>query len=219
MAVGSVAAQSGDAAKPADANAFVYADFENLGTGQPVSKNGGVTRLNRYAQNMANAPKMRGFENSDPPAPAGARLAPDNIGAAFEYELRQPNEWAGVNLEVFGHPAKDGKPVGDDVTGYKFISMQIFAKGPKSVRIELISRGLGYDLEGGYPAATFRLNPGFATYKLKLDSFRQPDWARHLDFKKDILAKLTSVTVGVFCEGGCSPESGTVVVDNIAFEK
>jgi hypothetical protein len=219
MAAGSVAAQSGDTAKPADASAFVYADFDNIGTGQPVSKGGGVTRLNRYAQNMANAPKMMGFENSDPPAPAGARVTDNNTAAAFRYELRQPNEWAGVNMEVFGHPAQDGKLVGDDVTGYKLISMQIMAKGPKSIRIELISRGLGYDLEGGYPAVTFRLKEGFAIYKLKLDSFRQPEWARHIDFKKDVLAKLTSVTVGVFCEGGCTPENGMVVVDNIMFEK
>ena len=46
----------------------------------------------------------------------------------------------------------------------------------------------------------------------------QPEWARHLDLKKEVLAKLTSVTVGVFCEK-CEPEKGTVVVDNIVFEK
>ena len=40
-----------------------------------------------------------------------------------------------------------------------------------------------------------------------------------LALKKDILAKLTSVTVGVFC-GPCTVgETGTVVIDNIAFEK
>jgi hypothetical protein len=141
----------------------------------------------------------------------------DNTAAAFEYELRMPNEWAGVNMEVFGHPEKDGKLVADDVSRYKFITMQIFAKGPKSIRLELITRGHGYNLEAGYPSASFRISPGFATYKLKLDSFRQPEWATHLDLKKDVLAKLTSVTVGVACEA-CTVESGTVVVDNIAFE-
>jgi hypothetical protein len=55
-------------------------------------------------------------------------------------------------------------------------------------------------------------------YKLKLDSFGQPEWAMPLDLKRDVLKKLTSVTIGVFCEK-CVMETGTVVVDNIAFEK
>lgn len=219
---GPVAAQSGDASKAAgsDANRLVYADFQNLQDGRPVSARGGLTRLNWYAQNMANAPRVRGLENAEPPAPAAARgsASDPNIAAAFEYELRPPNEWAGANMEVFGQPEKDGKPVADDVSGYKYITMQIFAKGPQSIRLELITRGQGHTLESGYPAATFRLSPGFQTYKLKLDSFRQPQWALPLNFKNDVLKKLTSVTVGVFCEK-CTLETGTVVVDNIAFEK
>ncbi|HVF89130.1 MAG TPA: hypothetical protein VNH22_03620 [Blastocatellia bacterium] len=220
LAAGPVSAQSADASKAAqtDSARLVYADFQNLQNGRPVSLRGGPTRLNWYAQNMANPPKVRGLENANPPSPAAARVQGDDIAAAFEYELRIPNEWAGVNLEVFGQPEKDGKLVADDVSGYKFISMRIFAKGPQSIRIELITRGQGYDLESGYPAATFRITPGFNTYKLKLDTFIQPEWATHLNFNKDVLKKLTSVTVGVFCEK-CRMESGTVVVDNIAFEK
>jgi hypothetical protein len=214
-------AQSGGASKASesDANKLVYADFQSLQDGRPVSRQGGATRLNRYAQNMANAPKYRGLENVEPPTPAAARVSAEDIAAAFEYELRSPNEWAGVNLEVFGRPEKDGKFVPDDVSAYKFISMKIFAKSAKSIRLELISRGQGYNLEAGYPSATFRLTPGFAMYKLKLDSFRQPEWATHIDLKKDVLAKLTSVTVGVFCEACTVSEAGTVVVDEIAFEK
>jgi len=211
VAVWPAAAQSEDK--------LVYADFQNLDNGRPLSKQGGTTVINRYAQNMANAPRFRGLENSEPPSPAGARVKGDDVAAAFEYELRAPNEWAGVNVEVFGHPTKDGKLQPDDVTRFKFITMNIFAKGPQSIRLELISRGHGYDLDGGYPAATFRLTQGFQTYKLKLDSFRQEEWATHVDLKKDILAKLTSVTVGVFCGPCTTSESGTVVIDNIAFEK
>jgi hypothetical protein len=161
---------------------------------------------------------MRGLENADPPSPALARVTDVDIAAAFEYEMRMPNEWAGVNMEVFGHPEKDGKLVADDVSAYKFIAMRIFAKGTQSVRVELITRGQGYDLDGGYPFATIRMSPGFNTYKFKLDSFIQPEWATLLDFKRDVLKKLTSVTVGVSCEK-CRFESGTVVVDNIVFEK
>ena len=39
-----------------------------------------------------------------------------------------------------------------------------------------------------------------------------------LDLKLDVLKKLTSVTIGVHCDK-CIMEKGTVVIDNIAFEK
>ena len=218
--VAPVSGQQGETSKAAetDANKLVYADFQDLQNGRPVSKRGGLTRLNKYAQNMGAAPRMRGLENVEPPTPAPARVTDQDTAAAFEYELRMPNEWAGVNMEVFGHPEKDGKLVADDVSGYKFITVRIFAKGPQSIRVELITRGQGYSLESGYPSAVFRVSPGFNTYKLKLDTFNQPEWATHLDFKADVLKKLTSVTIGVFCDK-CRIENGTVVVDNIAFEK
>ena len=216
-------AQNADSSKASDEK-LVYADFQKLENGRLVSSRGGRTQLNHWAQNMGAAPKMRGLENADPPGPALARVTDQDTAAAFEYEIRLPNEWAGVSLEVFGQPEKDGKPVGDDISEYKFITMRLFAKretadkGPQSVRVELISRGLGVSLESGYPQMTFRLTPGFNNYKFKLDSFRQPEWATQLDLKRDVLKKLTSVTIGVFCDK-CRMESGTVVVDNLAFEK
>jgi hypothetical protein len=205
-------------AAESDASRLVYADFQNQQNGRPVSKRGGITRLNRYSENATNPPQFRGLENADPPAPAFARVTADDVAAAFDYELRIPNQWEGVNLEVFGQPEKDGKLIADDVSGYKFITLRAFAKGAQYIRLELITRGQGANLDGGYPTATFRLSPGFNTYKLKLDSFSQPAWATPLDFKRDVLKKLTSVTVGVFCDK-CSMEKGTIVVDNIAFEK
>jgi hypothetical protein len=215
----SVCAQCGGTAKAANSGAkLVYADFQNPVNGRPVSANGGPTRLNRYSQNMGVQPKVRGLENVDPPVPALARVTDADVAAAFEYELRMPNDWAGVSMEVVGHPEKDGKLIADDISAYKFISIRLFAKGPQSVRVELITRGQGFNLDGGYPFATIRLSPGFNTYRFKLDTFTQPDWATRLDFKHDVLKKLTSVAVGVFCEQ-CRTESGTVVVDNIAFEK
>jgi len=214
----SVSAQ--DASKPveSDGSKFIYADFQDLQNGRPVSKRGGMTRLNRWSENPGNPPEFRGLEKADPPAPAPARVTADDIAAAFDYELRIPNEWAGVNLEVFGQPEKDGKLAADDVSAYKFITMRVFAKGPQHIRLELITRGHGANLESGYPTANFRVSPGFNTYKLKLDSFSQPQWAMPLNLKSDVLKKLTSITVGVFCDK-CKIEKGTVVVDNIAFEK
>src|SRR6266480_3530662 len=144
VVAGSVSAQ--DAAKTDDASRFVYADFQNPQNGRPVSKRGGVTRLNRYSQNSANPPQFRGMEKADPPAPALARVTADDTAAAFDYELRIPNEWEGVNIEVFGEPEKDGKLVADDVSGYKFITLRVFTKGAQYLRIELITRGYGANL-------------------------------------------------------------------------
>jgi hypothetical protein len=201
-----------------DNSKLIYADFQNPQNGRPVSKRGGMTRLNAWSQNSANPPQFRGMEKADPPAPALARVTDQDTAAAFDYEWRIPNEWEGVNLEVFGQPEKDGKLVPDDVSGYKFISFRLFAKGPRQIRLELVSRGHGANLEAGYPMADIRVSEGFNTYKLKLDTFNQPEWATLLDFKRDVLKKLTSVTIGVFCDK-CKLEKGTVVVDNIAFEK
>lgn len=214
----SVMGQDNSKAPESDASKLVYADFQNAQNGRPVSKGGGMTRLNRYSQNPGNPPEFRGMEKAEPPAPALARVTAEDVAAAFDYELRIPNEWEGVNMEVFGQPEKDGKLVADDVSGYKFITLRVFAKGPQHIRLELITRGHGADLESGYPTASFRVTPGFNTYKLKLDSFNQPQWAMPLDLKRDVLKKLTSITVGVFCDK-CTLEKGTVVVDNIAFEK
>ena len=218
LMAGLVSAQDTPKAAESDANKLVYADFQNSQNGRPLSKRGGLTRLNRYSYNAANPPAFRGMENADPPAPALASVVGDDVAAAFDYELRIPNEWAGVNMEVFGQPEKDGKLSADDVSGYKFITLRLFAKGPQHIRIELITRGHGANLESGYPTTNFRVSPGFNTYKLKLDSFNQPQWAMPLDLKRDVLKKLTSITVGEFCDK-CTIEKGTVVVDNIAFEK
>jgi hypothetical protein len=215
---GSVLAQDTSKAAEADTSKLVYADFQNSQNGRPVSKRGGMTRLNRWSQNPANPPEFHGMEKADPPAPALARVTDTDIAAAFEYEMRIPNEWEGVNLEVFGQPEKDGKLQADDVSGYKFITFRLFAKGPRQIRLELITRGYGSNLEAGYPIANITVSPGFNTYKLKLDSFNQPQWATPLDLKQDVLKKLTSITVGVACDK-CTIEKGTVVVDNIAFEK
>ncbi|PYV66552.1 MAG: hypothetical protein DMG97_29325, partial [Acidobacteria bacterium] len=87
-----------DASKPAesDASRLIYADFQNSQSGRPISKHGGAVRLNVYSQNSANPPQFRGLENANPPAPAFARVTAEDTAAAFDYELRIQNEWAGV---------------------------------------------------------------------------------------------------------------------------
>ena len=66
-----VPGQNADSSK-ASAEKLVYADFEKLENGRLVSSRGGRTQLNRWAQNMGAAPKVRGLENAEPPTPAPA---------------------------------------------------------------------------------------------------------------------------------------------------
>ena len=88
-----LAAQNPSKPEASNESKLIYADFQNTPDGRPVSKRGGQTRLNRYSQNSANPPQFRGMENSDPPAPALARVTDEDRAAAFDYEMRIPNEW------------------------------------------------------------------------------------------------------------------------------
>ena len=199
-------------------DSLVYADFENVQDKRPLSNRGGAVQLISYQESTPS--KFKGLENSQPPAPEVVRLKPDdpNHSIAFDYELYSPNQYAGVGVEVQGQPYKDGKPVSDDVSGYKFLSMQIYATGVTALRVELISRGQGISLSSGFPQATFKIKSGFNTYKLPLGSMSQPQWAQPRVGTKDVLKKLTAVSLTAYCEQ-CTPVHGTVVVDNVVFQK
>ena len=202
---------------------LVYADFELMKDGRPVSSRGGRIQLQGGQENPTLQSKFKGVEGTD--APELVRLKPDdpNKAATFTYELTSPNHYANVTLNVHGLPDKDGKPVGEDISAYKFITLQVYAQGtPKPtgvqmVRIELISRGQGVNLEWGFPRAAFKLSPaGFNTYKIALKSLAQPPYAPDKVDLKEVLKKLTEVNIDVYCEP-CVPISGMVVIDNITF--
>jgi hypothetical protein len=199
-------------------DAFVYADFETMQDGRPVSKRGGHVQLTSYEETTKS--KFKGLANVSPAAPELVRIKPDdpNKAAAFDYELYSPNQWAGVGLEVHGQPDKDGKPVADDLSAYKNLSMQIYATGIPSLRVEIMSRGQGINLTSGFPQMAFQVKPGFNTYKIPLGSLKQPSWVDTKVGPKDVLKKLTAVSLTAFCER-CTPMHGTIVVDNIIFEK
>ena len=207
----SVASQTGD-------ERFVYADFEAADGKRPVSNRGGLVQLVSYQETTPS--RFKGLADANPAAPELVRLKPDdpNHAAAFDYELYSPNQYAGVGLEVQGQPAKDGKPAPDDLSAYKNISMQIYATGVPTLRLEIISRGHGINLTGGFPQATFKIRPGFNTYKIALSSLKQPQWAAERVGVGDVLKKLTAVSLTAYCER-CTPMKGTVVVDNVVFEK
>jgi hypothetical protein len=212
------AAMSSAVATQENGDSLVYADFENVQDKRPLSNRGGAVQLTSYQESTPS--KFKGLENSQPPAPEVVRLKPDdpNHSIAFDYELYSPNQYAGVGVEVQGQPYKDGKPQADDVSAYKFLSMQIYATGVQGLRVELMSRGQGISLSSGFPQAIFKLKPGFNTYKLPLGSMSQPQWAQTRVSTKDVLKKLTSISLTAFCEQ-CAPVHGTVVVDNVVFQK
>jgi hypothetical protein len=197
---------------------LVYADFENAQDKRPLSKRGGLVQLTSYQESTPS--RFKGLENSSPPAPEVVRLKPDdpNHAIAFDYQLYSPNQYAGVGVEVQGLPYKDGKPAAEDASAYKFLSMQIYATGVTNLRVEILSRGQGISLTSGFPQMTFKIKPGFNTYKIPLGSLSQPSWVQEKVGAKDVLKKLTAVSLTAFCEK-CTPLHGTVVVDNIAFVK
>jgi len=198
---------------------FIYADFETVKDNRPVSNRGGLVQLFSYQENAANPSRFKGAQKGDPNAPDVVRLSKDdpNKAITFDYELRMPNQWAGVTVEVHGQPDKDGKPVSDDMSGYKFMTLQLYVTGVTSVTIEFISKGQGIKIDSGSPQMSFKVSKGFNTYKVALDSLTQPPYAETRVKPKDLLKKLTQVNISVACNQ-CVPISGTVVIDNLIFQ-
>src|SRR5678816_3721121 len=199
------------------ADKFVYADFEKMENGRPISSNGGMVQI--YTGNESTPVTFKGLANASPGAPELIVLkdAPQNHLATFEYSLVGPNQWANVTLEVQGRPMKDGKPVADDVSGYKQMALQLYGTGVDSLRVEFISHGQGINLDAGFPQLPIRLKPGLNTYVIPLKGLSQPSWAEKVD-PKEVLKKLTAISVSAYCNQ-CTPQHGMVLVDNIVFQK
>ncbi|HEX8190171.1 MAG TPA: hypothetical protein VF586_17575 [Pyrinomonadaceae bacterium] len=209
-------AQSPQAAQPGG-DRVVYADFESVREGRPVSSRGGHIQLISYQESTPS--KVKGLANANPPAPELVRLKPDDPShaAAFDYEL-YPNQYAGVGIQIGGQPDKDGKPVADDLSAYKYLSMDVYATGVPRLRLEVLSRGQGINMNSGFPSSVIKLKPGLNTYKVPLGGMAQPSWADTKVGAKDVLRKLTGISLTAFCEN-CAPTKGTVVIDNVVFEK
>lgn len=196
---------------------FVYADFEKVENGRGVSNNGGMVQI--YTAHESTPVKYKGLANASPGAPELIVLkdAPQNHLAAFEYNLVGPNQWANVTLEIQGRPQKDGKPVADDVSGYKQLSLQLYATGVDSLRVEFVSHGQGINLTAGFPQLPIRIKSGLNTYVIPLKGLGQPSWAEKVD-TKEVMRKLTAISVSAYCNQ-CTPQAGMVLVDNLVFQK
>jgi len=196
---------------------FIYADFETTNDNRPVSNRGGLVQMFSYQENAANPSRFKGVGGSN--VPEVVRLSKDdpNKAITFDYELRMPNQWAGVTVEVHGQPDKDGKPVADDMRGYKYRTLQLYVTGVTSVTVEFLSKGQGIKIDSGGPQMSFRVSKGFNTYKVALDSLTQPPYVETRVKPRDLIKKLTQVNISVACNQ-CVPASGTVVIDNLIFQ-
>jgi hypothetical protein len=203
------------------ADKLVYADFEQVQDGRPVTARGGAIQLFGYSENTHRPPIFKGVAGLEPPAPELVRVKPDdpNRLGKFDLELLTPNQWSGVVLELKGLPDKDGQQVTEDVTGYKHFSVQLYTTGITGIRVELLTRGQGRDEKVAHPQVTFIPKPGLNTYRVPLTKFSQPSWVTDTRVDpKDIMKQLTSVNIIAYCDD-CRPTKGMVIVDNVTFEK
>lgn len=200
---------------------LVYADFEQVVDGLPVSARGGSMKLFGYSESPTRPPTFRGAPNIDPPVPELVRIKADDANrlGKFEFELFTPNQWSGVTLEIKGQPDQDGRTPRDDVSDYKTLSMDLYATGVATVRVEVLSRGWERDTHTANPQITFLPKKGLNTYRVELKKFAQPSWVTDTRIDpKEVLRNLTAVTISAYCDD-CRPTKGMMVVDNVIFEK
>jgi hypothetical protein len=208
--------------QPDSSKTLLYADFEKVESGRPVSARGGLIQIYGYEESKVHRSTFKGQDGLDPPGPELVRVKADdpNRLGKFDYSLLAPNQWAGVTLEIHGLPDADGQPVPEDVSGYKTLSLQVYATGVRILRLEAISQERGKDMSITYPQHQFLVRQGLNTYKVPLTGFTQPAWVteRRID-PKDIFRKLTSINLTAFCDQCERPQQGMVIVDNVQFEQ
>lgn len=210
------AAVAQDAAPGGDK--YIYADFEKTENGRVVSNGGGLVQV--FTGQESTPVQFKGLANASPGAPEMVRPKDNaqNHLAAFDYSLFGPNDWANVTLEIQGHPNNNGKPVADDLSGYKNLSLQLYATGVDYLRVEFISHGQGINIDAGFPQLIIKMKPGLNTYIIPLKGLSQPSWQQDRVDSKEVLRKLTAISISAYCEQ-CTPKKGTVVVDNLVFQK
>lgn len=204
-----------------DSGTLVYADFEKLENDRPVSARGGWIQIYGYQESGVHKSTFQGARGVNPPAPELVHVKPGdpNHAAKFDYALFAPNQWAGVTLEIHGLPDADGKLTPEDASGYKLLSLQVYATGTEILRLEAISNESGKDLGNAYPFKDFKVLPGFNTYQAPLKTFVQPSWATVRVDPKDVFKRLTSVKLSAFCERCETNRQGMIIVDNVVFQK
>ena len=209
------------AAPQASADKLVYADFES---GKPVSSRGGAVSLTSYQESDVHKTTVKGVDGSNVPELVHVKPGDPNHLAKLDFAIMAPNNYAGAGIEIKGQADVDGKTPADDVTGFKKITFQLYAKGAETIRVEAISRGYGVDLQA-YPQMSFKVKPGLNTYEVALKALAEPNWIDVKVDPKKILQKLTALGIAVYCDQSpaiqspCRPTEGMLIVDNVVFEK
>jgi hypothetical protein len=199
----------------ARADKLMYADFEKVDDNKkPVSSRGGTIGLYPYQEQGTREPTFKG------PELVHVKKDDPNHALKFDFALFAPTGYTGVVLEIHGQSDADGKLVPDDVSDYKYLTLDCYATGVDIIRLEVVSKGRGKDMAFGYPQYAFKVQPGLNTYRTPLNKYTQPEWIKEERVDpKDILKFLTSVNISAFCDQCVLPKEGMVILDNIAFEK
>jgi hypothetical protein len=190
--------------------------------GRPVSARGGLIQLFAYEESQVHKSTFKGLEGADPPAPELVRIKKDDPNRAmkFDFSLRAPNQWAGVTVEIHGLPDAGVNYAPEDVSGYKVLSLQVYATGIDILRLEAVKKASGRDQGTVYPQMTFKVRQGLNTYRVPLSAFTQPAWVTDTRIDpKQIFKALTSINLTAFCDQCVLNKDGMVIVDNIVFEK
>jgi hypothetical protein len=192
---------------------LTFADFERADNDRPVTTRGGSIELFAYQASEVHKSTFKG--------PELVRVKKDdpNHAIKFDFALTAPNDWTGVTLSLHGLPNADGKLAPDDVSGFKTLSIDVYATGIEILRLEAVSNETGKDTTMTFPRTTFRVRSGLNTYKVPLKNFNQPAWAEVKLDPKDILKRLTSINLVAFCDECQANKQGMVIVDNVVFEK
>lgn len=195
---------------------LIYADFEKLSKdNRPISNREGqiMFETNAPTGKPKITPQMFGVQ-----APLTQRLG-------FQFEITAPNAWAEASIKIVGmkdkgrldDSAKTLLVKAEDVTGYKFLTLDLGAAGTNQLRVRVISEGNGVDAGGAHPEVTIPVTSSLTTCKIPLADFKQPtgDWVTKKVTSEQVLKKLTGIQLSVTQV----PSKGIVVVDNVAFEK
>ena len=99
-----------------------------------MSARGGLIQLFGYEESKGTRASSRSA-GSDPPARSSAHQAGRSKSCnEVRYALHAPNPWTGVTVEMHGPPDADDKAVPEDLSGYKTLSLQVYATGIEILR-------------------------------------------------------------------------------------
>lgn len=202
----SSAAQQPSSAMP---DKLVYADFENSTAEHVISSRGGIARPVGWQADDSKAPTVE-----------PVFLEPDGSFSkrvAFNYKLVAGQKYTGAALMVNGLPDQDGKPQPEDLSGYKEMSFEMEAAGPRRIKVQFLSQKTNLTVVPGFePSYVVEVKPGFDTYRIPVKKVDTPkDTPPNSASAKSVLKQVTGIQIVTDEQGS----SGHFIIDNIVFQK